>query len=471
MNEQPNTHETREDLPFRVLVIEDEQLYAYAIARELERSGISCDVANTVHDSLALNERTQYEAVVLDHKLPDGDGLDLIPSLLSRQSKATVIMMTAYETIANAVLAIKLGAKDYLVKETSVRPIIDKVLEIKRLNDVSRGWPEPRAEGLCGNSRAILRVVEQLEKVARCRDTTVLLTGETGVGKEVAARLLHTLSTPESESRPFVAVDCIALPSTLAESVLFGHERGAFTGADRTREGAFHDAQDGTILLDEVGDIDPGVQGKLLRVLESRRYQRVGSTRERPFAARVVAATNRALAEMVADGTFRLDLYQRLAIFPIHIPPLRERGDDVLLLAAHFLEKIAQRAGFDSSPLSPEVRARLCEYDYPGNVRELKNIIERAVILAEGGFIAPHHLPERMLRHAPHPGGPSRKRAGIPIEFVPGVDSLETLEAQMLKRALESAGGVKTEAARILGISRFQLLRRLEKYGLRESER
>jgi len=321
--------------------------------------------------------------------------------------------------------------------------------------------------GLLGESPAIRRVVEQLRKVARL-NTTVLLTGETGVGKEVAARTLHAFTADGRADAPFVPVDCVALPSTLAESLLFGHEKGAFTGADRLRHGAFHDAAAGTLFLDEIGDMDLPLQGKLLRALESRTYQRVGSAVQHPIHARIVAATNRDLGELVSAGTFRFDLYQRLSAFPIHVPPLRERGDDVLLLAEHFLAHFARQLGSPPAPLSSAVEALLSGYDYPGNVRELKNVLERAVVLSEGAPLTPAHLPDRLLSAQARPiPAPS----AIPAAFVPGVDTLEQLERTMILKALELSGGVKTEAARRLGLSRFQLLRRLEKYGMSGREK
>jgi DNA-binding NtrC family response regulator len=449
---------------FRVLVVEDEALYARAIARELTRRGLANDVAPTLADGLEAATRQPYGAVLLDHRLPDGDGVDAIPRLATILPRARVVVMTAFETIANAVRAIQLGAEDYVVKETSVRGLVDRVELLRRRDDLRRASAAaagPTAN-LLGESPAMRRVLDQLRKVARL-NTTVLLTGETGVGKEVAARALHALTAEGRGEAPFVPVDCVALPAALAESLLFGHERGAFTGADRMRHGALHDAQTGTLFLDEIGDMDPGLQGKLLRALESRTYQRVGSAEQHPLRARVVAATHRDLPARVQAGLFRFDLYQRLSAFPIHLPPLRERGDDVLLLAQTFLDHFARQLGTPPSPLSSAVEALLLGYDYPGNVRELKNVLERALVLSEGGPIEPRHLPERLLSPPPTP-------AAIPADFVPGVDTLEQVERTMILKALAAAGGVKAEAARRLGLSRFQLLRRLEKYGMRTDD-
>ncbi len=456
--------------PFRVLIVEDEHLYAQALVDELERWRIPVEVAGNCAEALRLAESRpdHYRAVLLDHRLPDRQGLQIIPRLRALQSEAVVIMMTAYHTIPDAVQAIRLGAEDYIVKETSLEPIVDRVLEVRRHRQAranDSGWHEHNREGLLGRSPGMRRVFEQLDKVRRAPDTTVLLTGETGVGKEVAARSLHAMSRPAGS--PFVAIDCVALPSNLAESLLFGHEKGAFTGADQTRAGALAEAADGSLLLDEIGDMDQQLQGKLLRVLECRSFSRVGSVREQPLRARVIAATNRDLGQLVEQGRFRHDLYQRLCVFPIRIPALRERGDDVLLLAEHFRAFFAERMGKQIAPPGIEVRAQLLSYGFPGNVRELKNIIERAVIMADGERVECQHLPRRVLAADE---GPRGQPDTVPVDFRPGVDTLESLEKRMIRHALEQAGHVKTEAARLLGISRFQLLRRMERHGLKESD-
>ena len=457
----------RED--FRVLVVDDETLYAQAIAREIERQGMAADTAFTAEDALARTRAATYHAIVLDHKLPDDDGIRIIPLLLARQPAARLLVMTAHEAIPNAIQAIRQGAEDYLVKEISIQPIVNAVREIRRrygVRGASTQWDDHERGGLLGDSPAMVAVREQLRRVSGRHDTTVLLTGETGVGKEVAARFLHAQSTPTDS--PFIAVDCVALPSLLVESLLFGHEKGAFTGADRPRDGAFFEAGEGTIFLDEIGEMDLSLQGKLLRVLESRRFQRVGSVREQPVRARVIAATNRDLFSQVKLGGFRFDLFQRLAVFPIHLPPLRERGDDVLTLARHFIRFFGEKMGVSVKPLSREVEARLLAYDFPGNVRELKNVIERAIIMTDTGDIELRHLPERVLRGDSDPEPGVGRATSLPFDFLPGVDTLDTLEHKMIRHALDQAKGVKAEAARLLGISRFQLLRRLEKYGMKQ---
>jgi two-component system response regulator AtoC len=446
---------------FHVLIVDDEELYAQAIAGELIRLGITSDLVGSGHEALARTESGRYNLILLDHRLPDEDGLRIIPLLLARQPGAALVMMTAYHAIPDAVAAIRQGADDYLVKEFSLKPLVDRVMALRRREELFRNSKsELAAEGLIGNSPGMVKVIEELQRIARSPDTTVLLTGETGVGKGVAARYVHRIS--RAERGPLITVDCVSLPANLAESLLFGHEKGAFTGADQVRLGAFEEAGEGSLLLDEIGDMGE-VQGKLLRVLENRCFVRVGSNKELPLRARVIASTNQDLKELVKVGRFRHDLYQRLCVFPIHLPALRERGEDVLILAEHFREFFEKKLQINGQPLSEEVRARLMAYSYPGNVRELKNVIERAVIMSEGSRIELRHLPERMFQTEtmrisnPH---------AIPIEFTPGVDTMQTVEKRMIQEALARAGQIKAEAARLLGISRFQLLRRMERHGL-----
>jgi DNA-binding NtrC family response regulator len=448
--------------PFSALIVDDENLYAQAIGREIGRQGISCDLAYSCAEALRWVANRQYGVILLDHRLPDDDGIRIIPQLLAQQPDAALVMMTAYQTIPNAVQAIRHGAEDYIVKEASLAPIIERVLELRQraqLREEAHRATEAKCQGLLGRSSAMRLVIDELTKVAAAKDTTLLLSGETGVGKEVACRFVHSLSRPASS--PLVVVDCLALPENLVESLLFGHERGAFTGAQELQTGAFEEARDGTVFLDEIGDMELG-QGKLLRVLESRTFRRLGSSREILLRARVVAATNQDLSALVQAGRFRQDLFQRLAVFPIHIPPLRERGDDVLLLAEHFRILYGERLNKPTEPFAKEVSDALLGYAYPGNVRELKNIIERAVILTESPRIEPRHLPHRVLSL----GRKGTLPATQPLGVVPGVDSLVDMEVRMIRQAMRQACNVRTEAAKLLGISRFQLLRRMRKFGM-----
>jgi two-component system NtrC family response regulator len=462
---------------FRTLIVDDEETYALSLKRLLLRRGIEADVAGTAQAGQQAARSGAYDLVILDHMLPDGNGLDLIPPIRALRPPPTVLMMTAYGTIENAVEAMRRGASDYITKSTELPAIVERVVDAERiarakteveLRAVSQTGDPNRVPELLGESLAVREVRARILEVARAQDTTVMLTGESGTGKGVVARAIHQLSPRSKE--PFVAVDCVALPANLAESELFGHEKGAFTGADQKKPGRLEIAAHGTVLFDEIGDMEAPLQGKLLRVLEERTFDRVGGIRPIEMHARVISASHRDLGRLVEEGSFRLDLYHRLSVFPITIAPLRTRGDDVLLLTDRFAAEYSARAGKHVPSIAPSARELLLAYDWPGNVRELKNVIERAVILEQGGEITPEHLPDRV--RAPSHRGPPRlgvagaAEGGLTIEFRPGVDTLDDAEKRLLVEALKMAGGKKAKAAEILGISRFALLRRVEKFGL-----
>jgi len=463
---------------FRTLIVDDEETYAQSLRRLLTKRGLQVDVAGTFAEGLAQIRRRSYDLVVLDYMLPDGSGIDLIPPIRALKPAPTVLMMTAYGTIENAVEAMRRGASDYVTKSTELPAIVERVLDAARVARL-RAEVEPKAAvldasrfaGLLGDSLAIKEARERISEVAQASDTTVHLTGESGTGKGVAARAIHALGPRAKE--PFVAIDCVALPPTLAESELFGHEKGAFTGAGERKPGKLEAAGRGTALLDEVGDMDPMLQGKLLRVLEERTFERVGGVKPIEMGARVISASHRDLAALVEEGKFRLDLYHRLSVFPITIAPLRARGDDVVLLCDHFVTEYAGKLNKTlrlPSVVGGEFLEVLCAYDFPGNVRELKNVVERAVILAKGDSLGADLLPDRM-RAAPR-GRPvtlgitGASPTGLTLEFKPGQDTLDGFERRLLEEALRMAQGKKSKAAEILGISRFALLRRVEKFGL-----
>ena len=463
-------------LEFHTLIVDDEQTYALSLKRLLARRGVHADVAGTFAEGLERARKKRYDLVVLDYMLPDGNGLDLIPPIRALRPAPTVLMMTAYGTIENAVEAMRRGASDYVTKSTELPMIVERVVDAEK---VARAKAEVEASvesggfpGLLGESALMKETRARIAEVAKAPETTVLLTGESGTGKGVAARAIHALGARASE--PFVAIDCVALPATLAESELFGHEKGAFTGAEQRKPGRLEVAGRGTVLLDEVGDMDPALQGKLLRVLEDRTFERVGGVKPIEMNARVISASHRDLGALVEEGKFRLDLYHRLSVFPIAIAPLRARGDDVILLADHFVAEYAGKMGKTLAPVSKSSQALrdvLTGYDFPGNVRELKNVIERSVILAAGREITPELLPER-VRETPRRSGlarmtmPGATSTGLALEFRPGTDTLDGFERRLLEEALRMSGGKKGKAAEILGISRFALLRRVEKFGL-----
>ncbi|HND09525.1 MAG TPA: sigma-54 dependent transcriptional regulator [Pseudomonadota bacterium] len=466
----------------RTLIVDDEETYARALQRLLGRRGIEADVATTAAEGLHRARRHPYHLVVLDYMLPDGTGLDLIPPLRQLRPTPAVLMMTAYGTIDNAVEAMRRGATDYVPKSTALADVVERVVEAERVARTAlKATPAPSAtshSGLAqeflGESQSIREVRTRIQEVAQSPDTTVLLCGESGTGKGVGARAIHALSARSTE--PFVAIDCVALPAPLAESELFGHEKGAFTGAERLKPGRLEVAGRGTVLLDEIGDMEPVLQGKLLRVLEERTFERVGGVRPIQLEARVIAASHRDLSQLVAEKKFRLDLYHRLSVFPIQIPALRDRGHDIVLLAEHFLGEFGDRMG-KKLQLHRETSELLLRYDFPGNVRELRNLMERAAILAPSvasgqSLVTPELLPPRVAEITvqrqlvtPQALGP-RSDSGLTVTFEPGRDTLENLERRLLEEALRMAGGKKVKAAEILGISRFALLRRVEKYGL-----
>jgi two-component system response regulator AtoC len=471
---------------WRILIVDDEETYARALQRLLGRRGIEADVATTAAEGLSRARRHPYTLAVLDYLLPDGTGLELITPLRQLKPAPAVLMMTAFGTIENAVEAMRRGATDYVPKSTALADVVERVAEAERVARAAQKVPSPKegaaaaalgAQALRGESAAMREVRARISEVAASPDTTVLLHGESGTGKGIAARAIHSLSPRAAE--PFVAIDCVALPTPLAESELFGHEKGAFTGAEQKKPGRLEMAGRGTVLLDEIGDMEWALQGKLLRVLEERTFERVGGVRPCSFEARVIAASHRDLTQLVSERKFRLDLYHRLSVFPIHLPALRERGEDILLLSQHFLGEFSLRLNKTLS-LSREVQELLMHYDFPGNVRELRNLMERAAILAPGpvAMLTPELLPPRIAEMTvqrqitpPAAASPSAQderspARGMTVTFEPGRDTLENLEKRLLEEALRMAGGKKVKAAEILGISRFALLRRVEKYGL-----
>ncbi|HEX2568921.1 MAG TPA: sigma-54 dependent transcriptional regulator [Polyangia bacterium] len=473
-------------MDYRALIIDDEETYARSLRRLLARRGVHADHAATCAAGLDRLRQRPVHLVLLDYLLPDGNGLDLLQQIrgLGMERPPQVLMMTAFGTIDNAVEAMRRGAFDYITKSTALEEIVERVMDARRVAEAQSlqageaarpSEPRPPVAELLGESPGIREACARIADVARAEGTTVLLMGESGTGKGVAARLIHTLGPRRAE--PFVAIDCVALPATLAESELFGYEKGAFTGADRPKVGKFEAAGRGTVLLDEIGDMELGLQGKLLRILEERAFERVGGVRPITLGARVIAASHRDLGQLVAEGRFRLDLYHRLSVFPIAIPPLRERGDDMVLLANHFAAEFGARLGKSFRPLDPEVCDLLRGYHFPGNVRELKNVIERAAILAPGNEITADLLPPRVIEEGGTvPSSPSAPETsptppggekGFMIEFRPGTDTLDDLERRLLEEALRLSGGRKARAAQLLGISRYALLRRVEKYRTR----
>lgn len=441
----------------QILIVDDDPGFRSLMAAILSGEGYEITAAGTVAEAIGHCERRQFHLVISDLKLPDGDGLDVLRWSAEHTPQVPVVMVTGFGTVNSAVEAMKLGAVDYLGKPLSspdelrmvVRTALDRNL-VENEREVLR--EEQRTRFACGSFIAqhasMLRVAELVQKVAPT-PATVLISGESGTGKEIIARCIHDHS-PRS-GRSFVAVNCAALSPTLIESELFGHEKGSFTGAAAQHLGRFERAHGGTLFLDEIGELDANLQAKLLRVLQDRTFERVGGSREIRSDVRVIAATNRNLKQRVAEGAFREDLFYRLNLFPIELPPLRERGTDILELAGFFLARAAKSLHRPALHLTPDARQAMLAYRWPGNVRELENMMERMAILCESSVSA---------ADLPIAGAdPSESR---PVRFI-------DIERKAILDALEANGGNRTRAARQLGISLRTLQYRLKEYGLNQA--
>jgi two-component system response regulator PilR (NtrC family) len=450
-----------------ILVVDDEPSMREFLEILLRKEGHEVAIAPDVQAALARVAGGDLDLVITDLRLGRESGLDVLRTVKEQSPATEVVMVTAFATTENAIQAMKLGAYDYVLKPFKVeelRLVVEKALEHRALvaeNRVLRRSVGTRVHELIGRSPAMAELREMIEKAAPAR-TTILVTGESGTGKEVVARAIHLRGGRSGQ--PFVAINCGAIPEGLIESELFGHEKGAFTGASETRAGLFEVAGSGTLFLDEVGDLPHALQVKLLRALQERRIRRVGGSRDLSFAARIVAATNRDLAVEVQAGRFREDLYYRLNVIQVRIPPLRERREDLPLFLDHFLEQFAAELGRPLPRLSPEADRILRAHDWPGNVRELANVVERAVTLSTGDLIEPGVLP-------PNLQGRSAAVAGTGAVALPdtGMDlqaHLDAIERAILEEALSRSGGVKTEAARLLSLTFRSLRYRLAKYGI-----
>jgi DNA-binding NtrC family response regulator len=448
-----------------LLLIDDDDAYRRALGGELRRMGYEVLLAGSGGEALTAVATATPDVVLLDLQLPDMNGLEVLKALRERQPGADVIMLTGHGTIDTAIEAIRLGAFDYLSKPCpldELRVRIQRAQErqalTRRASLLERGLTPPDlGSEFIGSSPEFARVLDLLERVAPT-DSNVLITGETGTGKEMAAKLIHARSL--RRQRPFVVVECAALQESLLQSELFGHERGAFTGADRAKPGLFEVADGGTVFLDEIGEVSLATQVKLLRVLDTSTFRRVGATAEIRVNVRVLAATNRDLDAMVKQGLFREDLYYRLSTITLRLPALRERRADVDLLANHFAAQLNERFGFRKR-LGPAALDRLRAHDWPGNVRELRHVIEAAMIVAPGSEIEAGHLPPSVGR------GSAPMAAGGETAAAPGdLPTLEQLERAHIERVLRATHGHRSQAAAILGISERNLYRKLREYQL-----
>jgi two-component system, NtrC family, response regulator PilR len=451
-----------------ILVVDDELSMREFLDILLRKEGHEVSTAADAPSALGRVAQGDLDLVITDLRLGRDSGLDVLRAVKEAAPATEVVMVTAFATTENAIQAMKLGAYDYVLKPFKVEElclVVEKALEHRALvaenRVLRRSAGAPKEHDLIGGSAPIAEVRELVERVAPAR-TTILVTGESGTGKEVVARAIHLRGGRHDQ--PFVAINCGAIPEGLIESELFGHERGSFTGATEAKPGLFEVAASGTLFLDEVGELPPAVQVKLLRALQERRIRRVGGSRDLPVAARIVAATNRDLGAEVQAGHFREDLFYRLNVIQIRMPPLRDRRDDLPLFVAHFLDRFAAEQGRRPPRLAPEAERILLAHAWPGNVRELANVVERAVTLCTGDVIDPAVLPPN-LRGSGAPAAPAAA-AALPDGGVDLQAHLDAIERALLEEALARTGGVKTEAARLLSLTFRSLRYRLAKYGI-----
>jgi two-component system response regulator AtoC len=449
------------DLNRRILVVDDETAVRTGITQVLSRQNLAVTTAADAAQALEHLARQTFAIVLLDIKLPDMDGVEVLRLLRQDYPETEVIMITGYPTIQGAVECIKLGALDYLVKPFRINEL-EAVVQKARDHLAQQGKrPVTEAETandlgldfIVGDSPAMKRVFAKIRRAAPS-DSTVLLTGESGTGKELVARAIHLLSA--RADKEFVPVDCSALVETLLESELFGHVKGSFTGALQTKHGLFELANHGTFFFDEISNLSLNIQAKLLRVIQEREFMKVGSQRRIKLDIRIIASSNRDLHEAIKAGTFREDLFYRLSVIPIHLPPLRERTGDIPLLVYHFLHKHSQKGHREVTGISSQALKMLNDYPWPGNVRELEHTIERILILEDGDIIQPAHLPSFIS-----------PRQGEFQAFSEENYTLEELEKRYIQFILRQTKGRRQEAARILGINRKTLGNKIEKYKLR----
>ena len=445
-----------------ILLVDDEDKILKALGRALRDAGHAVvDTTSPRHAQKLLAERS-FDLLVVDNVMPELSGLDLIREYVAstpENERSQILMMTAHATVESAIEAMKLGALDYLQKPFEIDELLvvaRRALEHQRLTSEYRYLRTERDEqfgnyGIVGRSRPMQEIIERAELVAQTK-STVLITGETGTGKELVARAIHNRSA--QREMPLIKVNCAAIPETLLESELFGHVRGAFTGAATSKKGKFALADGGSIFLDEIGTMSPTLQAKLLRVLQEREFEPLGSERTEKIDVRVIAATNRDLRQMVAESKFQEDLFYRLNVIPIHLPPLRERRDDIPALVEHFLRKHAQRTGRRIDRIDDGVVPALQQYEWPGNVRELENTIERAVVLSSGTTITAQAI--SVL------GAASTQVNGLPSLRLR--QNIEWAEKETIRRSLDTTKGVKKDAAELMGISQRALSYYLAKF-------
>ncbi len=450
----------------KILVVDDERLIRQSLEKGLASQGYAVFSAEDGRTALRLAEEESLDLIVLDLKLPDLNGIEVLKGLRELEKDMPVLVITAYGSIDTAIQAIRAGAYDYLTKPFDLEALllsIHQALDAFRLKKEvtyfrSQETIRSGLHRIIGQSPAMEEVGRLVRQIAQSEASTVLLEGESGTGKDLVARTIHTESARANQ--PFIEVNCAALPETLIESELFGHERGAFTDAKIRKAGLLETANRGTLYLDEIGDMNPPLQSKLLSMIENKRFRRLGGVKDLSVDVRFIAATNRDLALAVEKGGFRKDLYYRLKVFSIHLPPLRERLSDLPQLIGFFLAELQREFKKKILGLSPEAEKVLAGYNWPGNVRELRNVLERAFILCEGDRIEPAHLPPELTTPITPPPKPGESPFRLPPEGV----HLETLEEDLIRQALEVSSGNQVRAAKLLGISRDALRYRMKKF-------
>jgi two-component system NtrC family response regulator len=449
----------------RILVIDDDASVRRVLKLQLEEAGYEVHSARDSADAEAALSAAHPQLVITDLMMPGGSGLELLQRIRSEGLDTTVIIITAFGSVETAVSAMRSGAYDYITKPIDYDALVlavDRALERQNLIEEVRTLRSALDErygfeNIMGHSKALLRVLDMASRVAQ-HDSTVLIQGETGTGKELLARAIHHNS--RRRNRPFATINCGAIPGELLESELFGFTRGAFTGAHATKPGKIEMADGGTLFLDEIGELPLEMQVKLLRLLQNGELEKVGSTTPKTVNIRVLAATNRNLQAMIEDGTFREDLYYRLAVVPLVLPPLRERKDDIPELVQHIFTRLKERHGMSELKMSPGLRPLLTAYRWPGNVRELENVMERLVVLSSHDEVTEHDLPDEIR-------GVATNKDTFQLELPDSGISLEAVEKELLLRALQRFDWNQSQAARFLDISRRTLIYRMEKHGLR----
>src|SRR5579871_5445907 len=444
----------------RILVVEDEEKLRRVIELQLASTGLDVDKAAAAEEGLRIVDRA--DLVLTDLKLPNMDGLQFLALIRRQNAQVPVVMMTAFGSVETAVEAMKAGATDFLLKPFSLdhlMQVVHKALEMRALREENRQLKEELGrryeyDNIIGRSPSMQEIFATIERVAPTR-ATVLLAGESGVGKDLIARAIH-FHSPRRD-RPLVKINCTAIPENLMESELFGYEKGAFTGANLTKPGKFEQADTGTVFLDEIGDVPPSIQVKLLRILQEREFERLGSNKTRHIDVRVLAATNVDLRAALEQGTFREDLYYRLNVVPMNIPSLRERKQDISFLANHFIHKLTPDTGSRVESISDAAMEKLTSYHWPGNVRELENVIERSLVMAKGDVLDAADI---KLESAP------RVKPHTEDHFLPEGMTLDAYEQEIIREALRRADGNKSQAARLLGLTRNALRYRLTQMGL-----